>query len=408
MITLYQFLVEGGMSGHMRHPYDYTEFTLRDLKGLIRNLFSGKIEDITEKIDGTNIQATMNQKGQVVFIRNNGNLNSELGGMTIEDMAEKWKDRPGTQKTFLSAGSIITEVFTKIGPKFFNPSDTKRLIVNCECVIEGKTNVLYYKNAQVDFHDIWVYEKNEKGKWENTDVTKSGLDIIQKAAEDIEGAQLTPKLIIKVKDDSEAILVKYIKKLDKIFKDAGCNEKSTIDEWKYARFVQYCKDNQEWTDFILKSEEGTKLLYDRWFNGIKKVDIRKIKELYKPFDREREIGVIDNKEYKKWVDEVMEPIDNFFIELGNEIIELCDGIINSDNKAEVVKELKKDLEIAVVTVRSEGDDDANQKMTHQLERIEGMGLNASEGIVFRYKGKLMKCTGSFAPLNAAVGIAFKK
>ena len=407
MITLYQYLVEGGMSGHMRHPYDYTEFTLRDLKGLIRNLFSGKIEDITEKIDGTNIQATMNQKGQVVFIRNKGNLNSEIGGMTIEDMAEKWKDKPGTQKTFLSAGSTITEVFSKIGPKFFNPSDTKRLVVNCECVIEGKTNVLYYKNAQVDFHDIWVYEKDEKGNWENTDVTKSGLDTIQKAAEDVEGAQLTPKLIVKVKDDSEAILVKYIKKLDKIFKDAGCNEKSTVEEWKYARFVQYCKDHQEWTDFILQSEEGAKLLYDRWFNGIKKVDIKKIKELYKPFDRDREVGAIDNKEYKKWVANVMEPIDNFFIELGNEIIELCDGIINSDNKAEVVKELKKDLESAVATVRSEGDDDANQKMTHQLERIEGMGLNAAEGIVFRYKGKLMKCTGSFAPLNQIIGIQYK-
>ena len=407
MITLYRYLVEGGMSGHMRHPYDYTEFTLRDLKGLIRNLFSGKIEDITEKIDGTNIQATMNQKGQVVFIRNKGNLNSEIGGMTIEDMAEKWKDKPGTQKTFLSAGSTITEVFSKIGPKFFNPSDTKRLVVNCECVIEGKTNVLYYKNAQVDFHDIWVYEKDEKGNWENTDVTKSGLDTIQKASEDVEGAQLTPKLIVKVKDDSEAILVKYIKKLDKIFKDAGCNEKSTVEEWKYARFVQYCKDHQEWTDFILQSEEGAKLLYDRWFNGIKKVDIKKIKELYKPFDRDREVGAIDNKEYKKWVAEVMEPIDNFFIELGNEIIELCDGIINSDNKAEVVKELKKDLESAVATVRNEGDDDANQKMTHQLERIEGMGLNAAEGIVFRYKGKLMKCTGSFAPLNQIIGIQYK-
>lgn len=80
--------------------YDYTEFTLRDLKGLIRNLFSGKIEDITEKIDGTNIQATMNTKGQVVFIRNKTDLNSELGGMTIDDMARKWEDKPSVAKTF--------------------------------------------------------------------------------------------------------------------------------------------------------------------------------------------------------------------------------------------------------------------------------------------------------------------
>ena len=40
MKSLIQYLVEGGASGHMAHPYDYAEFTLRDLKGLIRNLFT--------------------------------------------------------------------------------------------------------------------------------------------------------------------------------------------------------------------------------------------------------------------------------------------------------------------------------------------------------------------------------
>ena len=159
MITLYQFLVQGGVSGHMHHPYDYTEFTLRDLKGLIRNLFSEKIEDITEKIDGTNIQTTMNQKGQVIFIRNNGNLNSELGGMTIEDMAKKWKDRPGTQKIFLSAGSIITEVFTKIDPKFFNPSDTKRLVVNCDLVFRTSGTFDYPYRLFFDIKDKHVIQK---------------------------------------------------------------------------------------------------------------------------------------------------------------------------------------------------------------------------------------------------------
>ena len=131
----------------------------------------------------------------------------------------------------------------------------------------------------------------------------------------------------------------------------------------------------------------------------------KIKELYK--ENERDLSAVDAKEYKKWVSDVMEPLDNFFIDLGNAIIELCDGILNADSKAEVVKQLKSDLEDAVETVRTGGDNDVNQKMTRQLQRLEGMGLNASEGIVFRYKGKLMKCTGSFAALNAAMGLAYK-
>ena len=406
MISLYTYITEGGASGHMKHPYDYTDFTLRDLKGLIRNLFSGRIEDITEKIDGTNIQATMNPKGQVVFIRNKTNLNSEIGGMTIDDMAEKWKGNPGIQKTFLTGGSIITQVFKKIGPKFFNPSPNKKLVLNCECVVEGKTNVLYYKSSQVDFHDIWVYEKDENGEWENTDVTKSGLDVIEKAAEDVDGAQITPKVIVKTTDESEKILVEYIKKIDRIFKQAGCKEMDTIEDWKFARFVQYCKDGDEWTDWVLKSDEGTKLLFNRWFNGDKSVNIKEIKKLYP--ENENDLASVDKKEYGKWISDVMEPIDSFFIGLGNAIIELCDGILNADNKAEVVKQLKKDLEDAVNTVRQEGSEDANQKLTHQLNRLEEIGLNASEGIVFRYKGKLQKLTGSFAALNQAIGLQYKK
>ena len=402
MKDLYTYLIEGGASGHMAHPYDYTEFTLRDLKGLIRNLFSGKIEDITEKIDGTNIQATMNQQGQVVFIRNKTDLNSELGGMTIDDMAKKWEAKPSVAKTFLTAGYIITEVFEQIGPKFFNPSDNKKLVLNCECVSEGKTNVLYYNSSQVDFHDIWVYEKNEEGKWENTDVTKTGLDTIQKACEKVDNAQITPKLIIKVQQDSEEILVSFIKKLDRIFKDANCKEMSTVDDWKFSRFVSYCKEHEEWTDWVLKSEEGTRLLYRRWFYDDKSVNIKKICELYQ--EDANYVRSVDKKEYKQWVASVMEPLDNFFIELGNSIIELCDGILNQDSKAEIVKKLKNDLEDVVSDIELNGDDEANQKMTRQLQRLEGMELNASEGIVFRYKGKLMKCTGSFAALNAAMGM----
>ena len=67
-------ILEGGASGHMAHSIDFSFFTAGDLKELVRDIFTGKIEDMTEKIDGTNIQATMNQFGEVVFIRNQGIL----------------------------------------------------------------------------------------------------------------------------------------------------------------------------------------------------------------------------------------------------------------------------------------------------------------------------------------------
>jgi hypothetical protein len=397
-------MFEGGQSGHMAHPFDYTEFTLRDLKGLIRNLFSGRIEDITEKVDGTNIQATVNKEGQVVFIRNNGDLNSAAGGMSITDMANKWADKPSVAKTFLSAGETITKVFNAMSDPvgFFNPKEGVKRVVNCECVVAGKTNIMSYASAQVDFHNIWTYEFDGT-KWEKADVSKKGLDVIQKACETVDGAQITPKVIIKMVDDSNKILVDFIKELDKIFKDAGCNERSTVDEWKYARFLKYCKEGAEWTDWVLKSDEGTRLLYDRWFKGIKSTNIKKICALY-PED-ERNVRAVDAKEYQKWVADVMEPLDKFFLRLGNEVMSLCDGIINTGQEAQVCTQLKKDLEDVVNDVRKNGSVENNEKLTRQLNRLAELGdqVNPTEGIVFSYQGKLMKLTGSFAPLNQILG-----
>lgn len=402
MKSLFQYITEGGASGHMKHPYDYTDFTLRDIKGLIRNLFSGRIEDITEKIDGTNIQATMNLKGEVVFIRNKTDLNSANGGMTIDDMSKKWADKPHIAKTFLTAGQLITEVFRKIGPEFFNPTTGKRLVCNCECVIEGKTNVLYYGNSQVDFHDIWIYELNE-GQWENTDVTKKGLDVINRACENVQGAQITPKVIIRTTEKTNEILTTYIKEIDRIFKKDELGEYNTIEEWKKRRFEKWLQDNgYKW---IYDDFYGTDKLFERWFNGDKSYNIKKIKELYE--GHEDELMNLDKKGYKQIVGDVMQPLDNFFTRLGNDLIELCDGIINTGNKDAVVKQLSKDLDDAVHTIREEGTEDANQKLTIQLKRLEDMQLNAAEGIVFRYKDKLMKCTGSFAALNQALGLQYK-
>ena len=108
---------EGGMGGHMSHPYDYDDLTFGELKDMIEQLFSGGITELKEKLDGTNIQATVNKDGEVVFIRNKGDLNSEKGGMSVEDMAKKWADKPSVAKNYVKAGEVIKKIFLKMAKK---------------------------------------------------------------------------------------------------------------------------------------------------------------------------------------------------------------------------------------------------------------------------------------------------
>ena len=69
LLSEYILIKEGGMAHHMSHIWNETDFTCQDLLDLIDDLFGGKITTATEKLDGTNIQASTNEKGEVIFIR---------------------------------------------------------------------------------------------------------------------------------------------------------------------------------------------------------------------------------------------------------------------------------------------------------------------------------------------------
>lgn len=397
---------EGGAAGHMSHIMDYSDMTCNDICDLVRDMFGGKITDITEKIDGMNLQASVNNAGEVVFIRNKSDINSQQGGMTLGDMVSRWADKNHVRNTMTSAGEIIRQVLTKVGKSFFNPDDTTRLFVNCEAVIAGKTNILQYATSQVDFHDIHIYKLTDKG-WEPSEVTKKGLNKIQAACDGIDNAQLTPEVVIKVTEKSAQKEQQYIKAFQKIWDDAHLNYGATIDEYKYIRFEKYMKKNHPWA---LDDVEGIRYLYERLVNGSKVVNIRALRKIYP--GHEAELASMENPkgELMDIRYYVIKHLDETFIKFGNDIIKLCDGFINKTDSS-AVDVLLTDLKDALKAAEKIGDDTLNHRVAIQMQRlcggnIEAAELNNSEGIVFNYKGRMMKVTGSFAPLNAIMGVRF--
>lgn len=108
------------------------------------------------------------------------------------------------------------------------------------------------------------------------------------------------------------------------------------------------------------------------------------------------------------ISDCVEPLDKLFIRLGNDVIKLCQGLSNSgDDAARAVATLAQDLKTTIAEIRANGTDDSKAKLTKQIGRLVGgednTVINPTEGIVFSYKGKLMKLTGSFGPLNQILG-----
>lgn len=383
---------EGGAAGHMAHPIDFGEFTCQDLIDLVNDLFSAKIEGITEKLDGTNIQATMNPMGQVMFIRNKTDLNSINGGMSLDDMIQKWSSNQRVRDNFVHAGEIITQVFNNIGKDWFNPDSQTRRIVNCECITAGKTNIMPYSKDQVDFHNIWIYKKGIVG-WEQKVVTKDGLDVLSKACQNIDKAQITPQVTIRVVEKSKERMQFYTNQLINMFG----NKKKTIEDWKHERFNEYME--KHYPELKMVDE-----LFNRFFKEDKSINLKVLKQ-GNP-EHEQDVDVLCKIGYKDAISTVVAPLDKLFIKLGNDIIKLCNGLTNQGIEANnAIQTLENDLKAVINDIQQSGTDDAKARLLHQFSRMyddDSLKANETEGIVFSYKGKMMKLTGNFAIINSII------
>lgn len=390
-----QPILEGGAGGHMAHPFDYTDFTANDLIELVDSLFKGKVEHLKEKLDGFNISASMNNKGEIIFIRNNTERNSEDGGILLKNLEARWDEKEHQKKVYMTAGKVIEKIFPKLGVKYFNPDDTHRKIINCECIIAGKTNIMPYASDRVAFHGYQMWEWDGK-KWNQQEDVEGHVDELYKAAEGIDEAKPRPDLMIKNLEEGIKFAEKFTKDISKLWSDEGLSNDTSIEEWKKSRFKKFgpewCKDDDR--------------IFNRLCNGDKTVNLRLLKKEYA--DHADELTNLDKKEGKNIVGKIMEPMDNLFLAIGNELIDQLDGFVNSENKDKTIEIVKKDTEELIKTIEQSDSIDAKEKLEKCMQRLQALGnkYNAAEGIVVMYKGRRMKFTGSFAAVNGALGTRF--
>lgn len=376
---------EGGASGHMKHIIDYDDMTLDDLCHLIYDLFSGRVERVTEKVDGTNIQVSMNDRGEVIFIRNKGDLNSVRGGMSLEDMRTKWRDNARVQEIFVESGKVIERIVRRLGVSFFNPEPDHRLFLNCECIRAGKTNVIPYISSKVYVHDIWAYQRSGT-EWVHIDTTRDRLDKVHKTIEGEDDILLTPSILIRSTDDSNRRASKYVDQLKRLWKANSLRSRDTILDLKRVMWSGEMK--------MLGIPDYDEL-FDRYVRGIKsgKSGLTNIKKLITP----EQLAIVEAKHsavYKS----IMSELSVIVASIGNDIISACSGFLNDSNKDKVVDELTRDLKSTIEQIHNTGDANAQEQLVRQLAQLERVGnkINHIEGIVFMHNGRLMKITGSFA------------
>ena len=168
-----------------------------------------------------------------------------------------------------------------------------------------------------------------------------------------------------------------------------------------------------WREYIFNAAKQKKYriprnileaLVKRWayFNKSFRLDKKSIKH-------EKFLGWtkgVDKFDHKKLAYENIKPFELLFLELGAEILKNLDGFL-AVNPKKAVQKIKKDLKSAISGLRTSKDIKKIDLLKKNLNKINSIGgtqaIVPSEGLVFKYKGKMYKFTGAFAPVNQIVG-----
>lgn len=409
ILSDHQLLKCGGLAGHMSHVHESTELTFGDMKAIMHLASLGKLEHVSEKLDGQNVFFTFEPSSGLRFARNTAHI--KTNGMDGEDIETKWgSSAPSVAKAYGDAYKVLssaiaslsleerTEIFGLAGNVWYS----------AEILATNNPNVINYDGDSVVIHESGiVYDENGRSIEQDTDpnFTKllSKINQMQLAVKEWNWKLIGPAMITLEKMSSDYALEKGLTELNSYMSKYNMDEDNTtvdlVEEYVLGEYLvdidtdddtkQYLaeliadfghtKDNAILTDMVaedlITAEEKQKI--KPWFsmsfgNKLHTVLTEPLKIIIQDFAIERLMGVksilvLDpDKEVQRLKDEVQ-------------------NVISTIEQSDVIK----DKEYLATQMQTLGSVD---KITTSME-----------GLVFKYKGHVLKLTGSFAVVNRLLG-----
>jgi len=406
-----KYLNEGGLAGHMSHPFDMNRsqsLTFADFKEMIARGLQGRldIEDaVTEKTDGQNIFMTV-KDGQVKFARNGG---ERVNPLTVKELQSKFAGRGNISDAFGEAGVDLSAAFAKVGMDKLNSIfQNGKVFANMEIIYPPTKNVIAYEAAYLQFHNL--VEFDEKGKIVQTDL--SGGAVVQKAITDANSDlqntfSLIPPQKIKLGqiEDFQDYQDALFNELDQLRDKYDLEDTDNVAEYHKAWWRDVIRDKATSFNYDIP-EEVLDILMNRWAYDIKSPNISKVAKMIDNEEFIEWMRPFDKKDFKKYIKDNLQPFESIFLKLGAEIMKNVSNFL-APNPAQAVQDIRKEVAQIIRTLRSTNDISKMELLKTQLDKIKRLGgfekIVPVEGIVFVYGGNTYKLTGAFAPLNQILG-----
>ena len=405
-----ELLLMGGAAGHMSHPFDDNHLTFGDFKNIINMSLEGKLsreDNVTEKLDGQNLMISY-VDGELRGARNKGHL--KMFGKTslnVAGMKSVFSGRGDIEKAFVGSMKDLENAIGKLSDKqkekvFGNGSKW----MNLEIMYPATANVIDYDVSELFFHGS--VEVNEDGtvKSQVTDSARMLEGMIRQANANIQKRFKVSKPVVlnlpKVQDFSKKkkYFLSKLRKLQTIYR---LKDNDTLGMHNEMYWREYIFNGAKQHKYKIP-RNILEALVIRWayFNKSFRLDKKSIKH-------EKFLGWakgVDKFDHKKLSYENIKPLELLFLELGAEILKNLEGFL-AVNPKKAVQKIKKDLKSAISGLRTSKDIKKIDLLKKNLNKINSIGgtqaIVPSEGLVFKYKGKMYKFTGAFAPVNQIVG-----
>ena len=400
--NLEDFVFEGGAAGHMMHPFDDHSLTFADFKTIVKSSLQGGLdfeEAATEKTDGQNLFATV-KDGQAMFARNKGQMINPLDLNGIIKMFTGHASKL-VEETYIFAAKDLAEALPAL--KDVSMFANGLNFVNMELIYSKNPNVIYYDRDVIQFHGIVETdgEGNQTGK---QNVAGELVKALKELKSDVQKTfTIIPPQILKLAKDVDfesrvGYYEKAINKLRDTYSLADTDEVKMYHEMWWRGQIE-----ENFADLNPVHKEGLLL---RWaYLDKKTLKLTALKKELTP-EQNKAVKDFDGQRNKKYKENIL-PFENLFLELGADVLKNASNFVAANPDAEKAR-LHDQIRTEAGKIKKNGDLTQIAKVEKELKRLEGIGgiesIIPTEGVVFKFKGKTFKLTGTFAAINQLMGI----
>ena len=408
-----ELLLMGGAYGHMSHPFDDNDLTFADLKNIITLGLGGKLDredGVTEKLDGQNLMISW-VDGELKAARNKGHLkNKGATAPNTDGVKSIFAGRGNVEKAFVSAMTDLSRAVKGLSDaqkeKIFGNGSKW---MNLEIMFPATANVVDYDVAEIIFHGTIEYDDSGSPIGQPKDSARMLAGMIKQANANVQKTFKIGKpnfLTVPKTQDFGKKKSKFLGKLKTIQGHYALKDTSRLGEYHQAFWQEYVFNASKQFGVKLKNNQFVQLV-NRWAYFDKSYKVPMIKKDYA--DKPKFLDWIlstDKNDHSKIFKDNIKPIETLFFEVGAEILKNIVGYMAA-SPDKTIQKMRKEVESALKDLKSGGNPEKLKKLKLQIEKLEAIGgVNAivpSEGIVFKYKGKVYKFTGAFAPINQILG-----